>query len=152
MPGLVVFLDSVAILSSAAILYAVMVGDTIEESEIYIAAGAFIWLINLLLLNFAGLYQFEAILRPIAFADKIILVFVTTFLFLLAAAFSVKISATFSRLWIGSFAIAACVVTFGFRLAVGHMVRRLADVRVFTRNARGGRRRRASKNSVGLSG
>src|SRR6185312_6708072 len=111
-------LDSVAILSSAIVLYAVLVGETIEGDAIYISAAAFIWLINLLLLNFAGLYQFEAILRPVAFADKIILVFVTTFLFLLAAAFSIKISATFSRLWIASFAIAACIVTFGFRLAV----------------------------------
>jgi Undecaprenyl-phosphate glucose phosphotransferase len=135
MPGLVALLDSVAILSSAVILYVLLVGDAIDDDEIYIAATAFIWLVNLLLLHFAGLYQFDAILRPLAFADKIILVFVTTFLFLLAAAFSVKISATFSRLWIGSFAIAACIVTFGVRLAAGHLVKRLADVRVFTRNA-----------------
>jgi Undecaprenyl-phosphate glucose phosphotransferase len=140
MPGLVALSDSVAILASAGVVYAAVVGplepgDALEGGEIYIAATAFIWLINLLLLNFAGLYQFEAILRPLAFADKIVLVFVTTFLFLLAAAFSVKISATFSRLWVGSFAIAACLVTFGFRLGIGHVVKRLADVRVFTRNA-----------------
>lgn len=135
MPGLVALLDSVAMLFSAIVLYIGFVGDTIEGGEVYVAATAFIWLVSLLLMNFAGLYQFDAILRPSAFADKIILVFVTTFLFLLAAAFSIKISATFSRLWIGSFAIVSYLMTFGFRLGVGHLVKRLADIRVFTRNA-----------------
>lgn len=134
MPGLVVILDSVAILAPALILHFIIVGRAIENSELDIAAIAFTWLITIMLMHFAGLYQFEAILRPIAFSDKIILAFATTFLFLLAAAFSIKMSETFSRLWIGSFAVAATVTTLGMRLAAAQIVKHLADVRMMRRN------------------
>ena len=121
--------------STCAITYTAIIGDAGENFGVYVVAAAFTWLVNLLLLNFAGLYEFEAILRPAAFADKVVLVFVTTFLFLLAAAFSIKISSTFSRVWIASFAVTASLATLGVRLGVGYIVKRLADIRIFTRNA-----------------
>jgi putative colanic acid biosysnthesis UDP-glucose lipid carrier transferase len=133
-PGLIVVLDSVAIFASALILYGILVGGSVESPDLYFAVTIFVWLATVLLMNFAGLYQFESILRPISFIDKIVLTFMTTFLFLLAAAFSIKVSATFSRLWIGSFALGACVATLGLRVAAAEAVKRLADVRMFTRN------------------
>ena len=134
MPGLVVILDSIAILSTALILYVMIVGGPIGSAEPYIAAAVFIWIVTLLLMNFAGLYQFEAILRPLAFVDKIALAFAVTFLFLLAAAFSIKISATFSRLWVGNFAMGAFAATLGIRFGAAQLVKRLADARMFTRH------------------
>jgi Undecaprenyl-phosphate glucose phosphotransferase len=133
-PGIVVIFDSITILSSALVLYLIFVEGPLDGSGLYVEAAVFIWLITLMLMNFAGLYQFEAILRPFAFADKIILAFATTFLFLLAAAFSIKISATFSRLWVGSFAMTACIATFGVRVVVSRVVKNLADMQMFTRN------------------
>ncbi len=73
-------------------------------------------------------------MSPFAYADKIIVAFGTTFLFLLAAAFSLKISTTFSRLWVCSFAAAACGATLLLRILAARVIGHFADRRVFTRN------------------
>ena len=95
--------DSLVILSSGLILYDLIV-EFGRMPSYYAAAMAFVWLVSIMLMNFAGLYKFDAITRPFAFVDKIVIVFVTTFSFLLAAAFALKISTEYSRLWTGSFA------------------------------------------------
>jgi len=133
-PGVIVALDSFVIVSAALATYFFILDSFLTDSNYYAAAIAFVWLSVIMFMNFAGLYQFEPILRPMAYVDKVVISFVTTFLFLLAAAFSLKISTEFSRIWIGSFAIAACVATLLFRLAVSRVLRRLADMRVFSRN------------------
>jgi Undecaprenyl-phosphate glucose phosphotransferase len=73
-------------------------------------------------------------MRPLAFVDKMVIAFATTFLFLLAAAFSLKVSTTFSRIWVATFAIGGCSGTVMFRLLASYVVGILADRRVFTRN------------------
>src|SRR4051812_35919235 len=82
-PGVLVALDSVALLSTGAISYFVIVADQVEAPGHYAAAIGFVWVASLMLMNFAGLYQFEPIMRPLAFLDKIVIAFITTFLFLL---------------------------------------------------------------------
>ena len=134
LPGLVVILDSIAILSIAIVSYVLIIGGVTENTDLYFAAATFVWLVTLLLMNFAGLHQFDAILRPLAILDKIILSFATTFLFLLAAAFSIKVSESFSRLWVAGFATTACFATLGVRLGVAHIMKRLSYLRMFTRN------------------
>src|SRR5262245_29386883 len=79
-PGLMVALDSLVILSVALITYSTIVGD-FGDSNYYSAAIGFVWLASILLMNFAGLYQFESIMRTLAVADKIAIAFATTFLF-----------------------------------------------------------------------
>jgi putative colanic acid biosysnthesis UDP-glucose lipid carrier transferase len=133
-PGLIASLDSIVILGSAIITYAIVVGDFIEDASYYAAAICFVWLATLMLMNFAGLYLFEPIMRPLAIADKIIIAFGTTFLFLLAAAFSLKISDEYSRTWVASFAISACTATLVCRLLASRILGRLARMRVFSRN------------------
>src|SRR3974390_2169156 len=110
-PGLLIALDSVVILSAALISYLVIVGY-FGDTSYYAAAIAFVWLLTILLMRFAGLYEFEPIMRPLAFSDKIVIAFAITFLFLLAAAFSLKVSIEYSRIWVSSFATSACVGTF----------------------------------------
>ena len=134
LPGLVVILDSVTILSIALVSYVLIIGGVTENTDLYFAATTFVWLVTLLLMNFAGLHQFDAILLPLTVLDKITLSFVATFLFLLAAAFSIKISESFSRLWVASFAMTACIATLGVRLGVAHIVNRLSYLQIFTRN------------------
>jgi putative colanic acid biosysnthesis UDP-glucose lipid carrier transferase len=131
-PGLVVTLDSVVILSAGLISYVAVV--YFGDPEYYAAAVAFVWLITMMLMNFAGLYEFEAITRPLAFSDKIVIAFVTTFAFLLAAAFALKISIEYSRIWTASFAISACIATLLFRVLAARVMRYLADRNVFSRN------------------
>src|SRR5262249_28565611 len=133
-PGVMVGLDSLVILSTALISYYTIVGGYLEDNGYYGAAIAFFWLVTMMLMNFAGLYRFEPIFRPLAFADKIAVTFATTILFLLAAAFSLKISTEFSRVWIGSFTVGAFAATMLLRVVASRIIQHLADMRVFSRN------------------
>jgi putative colanic acid biosysnthesis UDP-glucose lipid carrier transferase len=131
-PGLIATGDSIVILASALILSAFIVYPA--DANNYAAATAFVWLAAILLMNFAGLYAFDAVTHPIAYADKIILVFLTTFLFLLAAAFTLKISSEYSRVWTGCFALLASAGTVLFRILAARAIGYLADRQVFSRN------------------
>jgi len=131
-PGLITALDSLVILASALFSFTALV--PLGELGYYAPAAAFVWLVGIMLMNFAGLYEFEAITRPLAFADKIAIVFVTTFAFLLAAAFSLKLSAEYSRVWTASFALSSCAGTVLFRVFAAQIIGRLADRQVFSRN------------------
>lgn len=132
-PSLFVGLDSLAILSSGLVAHAIIVGSSPDTVRYYAVAMSFVWLTTLVLMNFAGLYQFEPLTRPLAYIDKIIVAFVTTFLFLLAAAFSLKISATFSRIWVTTFAIASCSATLLLRMFASLLLHRLSTLGMFTR-------------------
>jgi putative colanic acid biosysnthesis UDP-glucose lipid carrier transferase len=131
-PGLIIALDSLVILSSALISYTTIVyfGDV----SYYAAAAAFVWLVTVMLMNFAGLYEFDVITRPLASATKIVIVFATTFSFLLAAAFALKISMEYSRLWTGAFALSACAAIVIIRIFAAQVIKHLADRNVFSRN------------------
>ena len=130
--GLMIAIDSLVILSSGLLLYDLIVEFGVPSY--YAAAVAFVWLVSIMLMNFAGLYEFDAVTRPIAFIDKIIIVFVTTFSFLLAAAFALKMSAEYSRIWTGSFALLACAATIIVRVIAAQIIKHLADRNVFSRN------------------
>lgn len=134
LPGVMGLLDSFAILSVAFVSYVFLIGRSATDMDLYAAAVAFVWLVAVMLMNFAGLYRFEPIMRPITFADKIIISFVTTFMFLLAAAFSLRISTDYSRIWVGTFAVGACTMTIVLRVAASYLLEKLADNRVFARN------------------
>jgi Undecaprenyl-phosphate glucose phosphotransferase len=134
LPGLMAAVDTVAILSVAVASFLTLVGGYPDDADQYVTAVCFVWLVALMLMHFAGLYQLEPIMRPLAFVDKFIVAFVTTVLFLLAAVFALKVSADFSRLWMGTFTAGACVSTLVLRLLTSLVLRRLADMRVFTRH------------------
>src|SRR5262245_8658272 len=134
LPGILVGLDSLAVLSTAALSFLIIVGSQGYDAEYYAAAICFVWIVVAFLMNFAGLYRLEPIMSPLAFADKIIISFGSTFLFLLAAAFALKISTSFSRLWVSCFAASACSTTLLIRVFAARIVGYLADRRVFTRN------------------
>ncbi len=103
-------------------------------SDEYFAAISFVWLCTLMLFQFTGLYQFDAIMRPWAVIDKILIAFVTTFLFLFAITFALKVSDFFSRLWVGFFAIGSSSFTVLVRVAISAIVEKLSDMHLFTRN------------------
>ena len=134
LPELVVALDTAVVLGVALISFEAILGGQIDEPANYAAAVGFVWLTSILLMNFAGLYRLEPIMRPLAFFDKFAIAFITTFLFLLAAAFSIKISESFSRVWVASFAISAYAGTVFARLVSSTVLGILADRGVFTRH------------------
>jgi Undecaprenyl-phosphate glucose phosphotransferase len=134
LPGLIATLDTFAILTVALVSSLILVGGIPDDTDHYVTAVCFVWLTALMLMHFAGLYQLEPIMRPLAFVDKFVITFLTTVLFLLAAVFALKVSADFSRLWIGTFTAGACAATLTLRVLVSLVLRRLADKRVFTRH------------------
>jgi Undecaprenyl-phosphate glucose phosphotransferase len=130
---LIIGVDSIVILAVALVTYFAFVGNEAQDPAYYVAAIAFVWLVSIALMNMAGLYQLDPIMRPLAFADKFLIAFATTILFLLAAAFAIKISGMFSRTWIASFAVAACSATVLVRCFAGKALGYLADRGFFTR-------------------
>lgn len=126
-------LDSLVILSTALICYHVTDAH-FGDVNYYAAAIAFVWLISILLMNFAGLYEFDPIMRPLAASDRIVIAFMTTFFFLMAAAFSLKISKEYSRIWTGSFALSVIAATLFVRIFAARIMAHLADLHVFSRN------------------
>ncbi len=130
---LLLALDSLVILSAGSATYLALVAPQGGDLGYYGAAICFVWLVSISLMNFAGLYRLDAIMRPLAFADKLLIAFATTFLFLLAAAFAVKISESFSRAWMLTFAVVACLATLFLRALSGKALQFLADRGVFSR-------------------
>jgi len=132
--GIAVGIDSLAIVGTGIALYFQFVSFDAESLSIYMAAICSIWITSLMLFQFSELYRFEAIVRPLSNIDKFVISFATGILLLLAAAFALKVSATFSRLWVGTFGIAAVFVTIGARLIVSWVVLQLSRLGVFSRN------------------
>ena len=115
-------------------LYASLINYSRDSLGLYATAVCFIWISTLLLYQFSGLYQFDAILKPFASLDKVIVSIVTALLFLLAAAFSMKVTSTLSRVWIVVFGISVFASTFSVRLVLSGIVLRLSHQGIFTRN------------------
>ncbi|MFT3731287.1 MAG: undecaprenyl-phosphate glucose phosphotransferase [Hyphomicrobium sp.] len=132
-PQIAALLDSAVILLCGALLYWWFIDGATDNPENYSAAIGFVWITSLLLMNFAKLYQLEPIMRPLAFLDDIIVAFVTTMLFLLAAAYSLKISESFSRAWMLAFAMATPAAIVATRLLLAFVLGHFADRGVFTR-------------------
>jgi len=132
--GIAAYIDSVAILGSGAVVYLWLDRFGTETFSLYIASVCAIWLTIVMIFQFSDLYRFEAIVRPVANIDSMIVAFLTGFFFMLAAAFAFKFSGTMSRLWFGTFAITSFSVTVIARLVMAFVVVRLARRGVFSRN------------------
>jgi len=132
--GLSIFADSFIILVSGIASYAFIVGATEANIEIYLSAICFVFIVGFVLFHYAGLYQFEAIMNPHNYWDKLIVAFAISFFLLLAIAFSLKVSATYSRLWMGVFAMSAGSAIIVARLSIHFVFKRLMDWGIFVRN------------------
>lgn len=126
-------LDTAAIVA-AGILTFVLESARIEETSYYAAAVAFVWLVAVTLLKVGGLYQLDAIINPTRYIDKLVLAFAVTFLFLMAGAFALKVSAEYSRLWTGSFALGSCIATFVTRILAAQILGHMTTRRWLSRN------------------
>lgn len=133
LPGVVLACDSIASLLSACFAF-LFVEFYAGMAETYVTAMLFVWICGTLLFSVGGLYRFDSIMQPLESLDKLVVAVGTTFLLLLAAAFSLKISAEFSRLWMGLF-FAGCVAgPLLVRLSASWSVSRLAAMRLISRN------------------
>jgi Undecaprenyl-phosphate glucose phosphotransferase len=123
--GIWVLLDSIAILGSGAACYMVYVGWSDASSGYYAGAIFFIWVAAIVFSQFAGLTEADAVLSPFQVLDRIFIVGITCFFFLLAIAFSLKVSDYYSRIWVYAFGTTTAVSVVGFRLCGALIIRSL---------------------------
>jgi Undecaprenyl-phosphate glucose phosphotransferase len=121
---LLMIADTAAILGSAYFTYDAIVVYSLSQN-LYVVAAVFFWLTTLFLMNFGDLYRYQAATHPQQNILTFVLVLATSFLFLLAAAFSIKISETFSRLWVGYFVALSGATLILVRLAIAFALVRL---------------------------
>ncbi len=120
--------DTVAILGAGYYTYDTLIIYSLSQN-LYAAAVVFTWLVTLTLMNFGGLYRYEAAAHPLHNLHAILVASATAFLFLLAAAFSIKISDTFSRIWLTAFAATSTASITLTRLLLSHVLMRLLRFR-----------------------
>lgn len=132
--GTFVLLDGILLIGSGGLTYLFIVEGPIPPPELYLAAVAFIWLVSLLLFNYGGLYDFTAIMAPNTNILRLAVACGAAFLLLLAAAFSLKISDGYSRLWVFSFGLLSFSAIFTARMIGYLVISHLANIGVFARN------------------
>ena len=125
---LLLIADSAAVLAAGYFTYDSLIVYSLSQG-LYAAAVVFIWLITLVLMNFGGLYRYAAATHPLHYLHAILVAAATAFLFLLAAAFSIKISETFSRLWLTTFAATSVAAITLLRLVLSYVMTRLLRFR-----------------------
>lgn len=133
--GVAAVTDSMAIIVTGFVLYFLqIVPQNADTLSLYAAAILSVWITTLLLFHYSELYTFESILRPLGSLDRAALSFGSGLLLLLAAAFALKVSDSYSRVWTASFVVFAFVATFALRSAVSIAVKVLARRGVFRRH------------------
>lgn len=131
--SILVGIDSLAILGTGAATCAVLI-DYEDTNNLYATATLFVWLMSLLLMHFGGLYRYDAALRPLRFLPGMFVAVITAYLFLLAAAFSVKVTEDFSRLWLASFACSSVVAITVGRTCMAYLLKSLLGRGSYKRN------------------
>lgn len=99
--SILVAADSLSILGAGYLSYSLLIVRAAPLAEFCVL---FVWLASLMLMHFAGLYRFEVASQPARYLVPLVVALASAFLFLLAAGFSIKVSDSFSRAWLASFA------------------------------------------------
>jgi Undecaprenyl-phosphate glucose phosphotransferase len=115
--SLLVVSDTAAVIGTGMVTYLGLIRYSTAQ-DLYIAAITFVWLSTLILMHFGGLYRYDVATRPLRYLPAIAVAVSTACLFLLAAAFSIKVAETFSRLWFGTFALSSIATISACRLGL----------------------------------
>ncbi|WP_169546225.1 undecaprenyl-phosphate glucose phosphotransferase [Sneathiella aquimaris] len=132
--GLFSFLDIFFLILAGALAYKWIVGNPLYMREIYSFAIAFIGLAYFFVGRFAGIYSFAALLNPFRNASKLGVTCLTVFLLLLAIAFTLRISDSYSRIWLYSFTAMAFSFVFAYRLLAAFILSSNVQHGRFNRN------------------
>ncbi|MEX2518542.1 MAG: undecaprenyl-phosphate glucose phosphotransferase [Paracoccaceae bacterium] len=98
---------------------------TEKNTDQYIFAGVFVAAISAILFQRAGLYELDAIMRPVRFSDAVIAGLVTAFLFLLSIIFALKVADVYSIDWLLAFAAGSVISVGGARFVCYSVLWRL---------------------------
>ena len=132
-PALQFAIDTIALIGVGYVCYFSLVVYSYKSYDFYQVAILFNWLAGTLIFHYAGLYQFDTILLPKKSIDRIIITLVTAFLLMFAAAFSLKISDVFSRIWIAALFFSSIAVVTLERFLTAWIIKTLAKSQVIAR-------------------
>ena len=132
--GLVALFDTVAIFFSSALTFTLYFGWSVTDQTSYLAASIIATLLLISIFYFSGLYQFNSLTHPLNHIKRIIPICVLVFLILVGIAFMLKISETFSRVWVFSWLFQAILLICMGRLLCYLVLLKLARSGVLTRN------------------
>ncbi|HEV7252551.1 MAG TPA: undecaprenyl-phosphate glucose phosphotransferase [Mesorhizobium sp.] len=124
--GLVRLAELAILIASGGAIYALHVDAGPGLFWAYAAVVSFASLCALLLLEASGAYQIGALMRPSLVLRPLVLCWSATMAALALAGFFLKVSADFSRLWLGGWFLAGLALLVLFRLALAWFIRRWA--------------------------
>jgi len=133
-PGIAQAVDILSILAAGTVCFVILVNFNPVILEYYIFFTTFVAIIASLLLRNAAMYDLDAIMRPVARSDMVIVSIVSAFLFFLTIAFSLKVSDIYSRAWTYSFLGASISLVIANRILLAALLRRLSRQRIIGRS------------------
>jgi putative colanic acid biosysnthesis UDP-glucose lipid carrier transferase len=134
LPGLVLILDSLVLLAVGYLSFRAIVPYSYNSADFYILAIVCNTMLTAMLFFFSGLYQFSDIMNALRSIDRIVIASFTSFMLMLAAAFTIKISETYSRVWVGSYLVSGTLAIIFARWLVSYVLGRLSERSIIARN------------------
>jgi putative colanic acid biosysnthesis UDP-glucose lipid carrier transferase len=134
LPTIQLVLDGLVLLVCGYVTYYSLVFYSYKTADYYTLAIAFHSLLTVMLMYVAGLYSFDSIMRSDRTTDRIVIACITSMILMIAAAFTIKISATYSRLWMAIFVISGMAALIIERFLVSWVVTRLSEKNAATYN------------------
>lgn len=134
LPGLVRVLDGLMIVAAALAAFALAPEVAPADLDKYIFCVIFNLFCYVFLSERAALHSINAIMRPIARADDVMIAIGTAMLLFLSVAFSLKVSEDYSRGWMLAFAGGSIAGVVGARLVFKQVVRGLSQRRLIGRS------------------
>ncbi len=132
--GICFLLDSTAILFCGFASYLLIVGFSDSNFGTYLFAILFLWIACFMLFHYGQLYKFAPIMQPWHWFDKLFVAYGIAFMMFLAVAFSLKVSADYSRIWLYTFAASGGVGVVVLRIGLSIAVNKLSALGRFVRN------------------
>ena len=132
-PSLLAIADCLVLLAAGYGCYYGLVPYSYKSESFYHVAINTNWLVTVMIFQFAGLYQYDAMLKPRGAMDRVVIAIMTSFLLMFAAAFSLKISGIFSRAWIAVFFLACVGGVVAARFIAAGLVHRMAEAQMISR-------------------
>jgi putative colanic acid biosysnthesis UDP-glucose lipid carrier transferase len=134
LPGIVLIIDCMVILAVGYLSYRLTVPYQWQNSEFYVLAIFCNTMLTAMLFFFSGLYQFGDITNALKAIDRIVIASFTSFMLMLAAAFTIKISETYSRIWVGSYLLSSTVALIFARWLISYILAQLGKKSIIARN------------------
>lgn len=126
--------DGIIIFGTGMAIFAIHLGWPHDRFMLYFFGVGIVATLTIIAFLFAGLYDFDAIKRPVQQWNKILAITAVVYLSLLGFVFALKMSNQFSRIWVFSSWTANVFLIALVRLFAYYVIRRCAEIGRFTRN------------------